>query len=322
MIKPVLALTAVLLAGVLAYQWSGWPPPPSAGVDGAMGPDGGNGLDATEDPLARLAPPEDREAYASVTERPLFRPQRKPAEAEPEAPEPAQGAQPAVDLAGLDLSAVVITPAVVSAWVRDNKGQELKRVRLGDELEGWAVKDILRDRLVLERQGERNELVLRDFTQTPPPRCTATASPPDPRDSAHAPEADPKAPAATQDDSTSGPRPGGRPPRTGRTDTQWIQSLTLLDRQPDHALARTEDSPSSAHWPWPWDSWPASAAIGTPPSRSTATGATSWIPIASPNGRGRAPRASAAPKASPSETTRCRRRSIRCSGAPEPSCGG
>jgi hypothetical protein len=169
-IRLALALTAMLLAGVLAYQWSGWPPPPpSEGVDGGMGPGGGNGLDSTEDPLARLTPPEDREAYASVTERPLFRPQRKPAEAEPEAPEPAPETQPAVDLAGLDLSAVVITPAVVSAWVRDNKGQELKRVRLGDELEGWAVKDILSDRLVLERQGERNELVLRDFTQTPPP---------------------------------------------------------------------------------------------------------------------------------------------------------
>ncbi len=170
MIRLTLALTAMLLAGVLVYQWSGWPPPPSSeGVNAGMGPDGGNGLDATEDLLARLTPPEDREAYASVTERPLFRPQRKPAEAEPEAPEPAPETQPAVDLAGLDLSAVVITPAVVSAWVRDNKGQELKRVRLGDELEGWAVKDILSDRLVLERQGERNELVLRDFTQTPPP---------------------------------------------------------------------------------------------------------------------------------------------------------
>jgi hypothetical protein len=174
-------LTAVLLAGLLTYQWSAWPPPlPSEAADGAMGPEGGGGLGSTEDPLARLAPPEDREAYASVTERPLFRPQRKPAEAEPDAPEAVPETQPGVDLAGLDLSAVVITPAVVSAWVRDNKAQELKRVRLGDELEGWAVKDILSDRLVLERQGERNELLLRDFTQMPPPAAPPPRARPTP----------------------------------------------------------------------------------------------------------------------------------------------
>jgi general secretion pathway protein N len=170
LIRLALALIAALLAGVLAYQWSGWPPPsPSLGADGALPSDGGSGQASTEDPLARLGPPEDREAYASVIERPLFRPQRKPPEAEPDTPEPLPETQPAVDLVGLDLSAVVITPAVVSAWVRDNKAQELKRVRLGDELEGWAVKDILSDRLVLERQGERNELLLRDFSQAPPP---------------------------------------------------------------------------------------------------------------------------------------------------------
>lgn len=181
MIRLALALTAALLAGVLAYQWSGWPPPSTSdGADGAVGSDGGSGLDSTEDPLARLAPPEDREAYASVTERPLFRPQRKPPEAEPDAPEPLAEAQPAVDLVGLDLSAVVITPAVVSAWVRDSKAQELKRVRLGDELEGWAVKDILSDRLVLERQGERNELLLRDFTQMPPPAAPPPRARPTP----------------------------------------------------------------------------------------------------------------------------------------------
>lgn len=181
MIRLALALTAALLAGVLAYQWSGWPPQsPAVDADGTLPPDGGGGLASTEDPFARLGPPELREAYASVTERPLFRPQRKPPEAEPDTPEPLPETQPAVDLVGLDLSAVVITPAVVSAWVRD-KAQELKRVRLGDELEGWAVKDILSDRLVLERQGERNELLLRDFTQAqapppvaPPPRARPT----------------------------------------------------------------------------------------------------------------------------------------------------
>ncbi|MGE5154145.1 MAG: hypothetical protein ACM3ST_09025 [Bdellovibrio bacteriovorus] len=169
MIKPILAVTAALLTGVLFYQWSGWPPPPLPEGDGGLPPGGVTGVDSGADPLARLEPPEDREAYASVTERPLFRPQRRPPEEDPETPEQAPETKPAVDLAGLDLSAVVITPGVVSAWIRDSKAQELKRVRPGDELEGWAVKDILSDRLVLERQGELNELLLRDFTKAPPP---------------------------------------------------------------------------------------------------------------------------------------------------------
>lgn len=170
MIRLGLAFAALLLAGLLAYQWIGWPPSPAA--DGSSGAAGSNGAGAQGSPdelLERLEPPEDRDAYASVTERPLFRPQRKPAEAEPEVAEPPPEAQTPADLASLDLSAVVITPAVVSAWVRDNKAQELKRVRLGDELTGWVVKDIQSDRLVVERQGERNELLLRDFSKMPPP---------------------------------------------------------------------------------------------------------------------------------------------------------
>jgi general secretion pathway protein N len=179
-IRLALALMALALAGVLAYQWSGWPPPPPTDeAHGAHSPDGGDQAESL-DPLARLGTPEPREAFASVTERPLFRPQRKPPEAEPEeTPAPVPEAQPAADLAAFDLSAVVITPGLLSAWVRDTKGQELKRLRLGDELEGWAVREILSDRLVLERQGERNELLLRDFSKSPhpvapPPRARPT----------------------------------------------------------------------------------------------------------------------------------------------------
>lgn len=168
MIRLVPPLTVLLLGTVLAYQWSDWPPPlASKDTPGAADPEGGNGQ-GQGDPLAGLGPHEPKEAYASVTERPLFRPQRKPPDAVAGAG-PSLDPQAAVDLTGVDLSAVVISPSVVSAWVRDNQAQGLRRVRLGDELEGWAVKDILGDRVVLERQGERNELLLRDFSQVPPP---------------------------------------------------------------------------------------------------------------------------------------------------------
>jgi len=170
MIKLALSLAAVLLAALVAYQWSDWPAQTTGDASArTTGSGGGKIEDPRDDLLQRLEPMEDREAYASVIERPLFRPQRKPPEEEPEEETPAPEVPEARDLAGFDLSAVVITPGVVSAWVRDPNAQELKRLRLGDELAGWSVKDILSDRLVLERQGEHDELILRDFSQMPPP---------------------------------------------------------------------------------------------------------------------------------------------------------
>ena len=66
----------------------------------------------------------------------------------------AQQEQPS-DLARLDLNAVLITPTASSAWVWDPSKKELVRLRPGDDLEGWSVQEILSDRVLLERQGER-----------------------------------------------------------------------------------------------------------------------------------------------------------------------
>jgi len=180
-IRAALALVA-LLVGVLALQWKDWPPAPSAvGLDLPAGTGGESGAPGDPDPLARLTPPEPRDSYASVTERPLFRPERKPEEPQPE--DAADETQPevATSLDGMDVSAVIITPAVVAAWIRDPKAPDLKRLRLGDDLEGWSVKEIQSDRVVLERQGELDELLLRDFTKAQAPAAptppTARARP-------------------------------------------------------------------------------------------------------------------------------------------------
>lgn len=178
MIRLVLVLLGLGLGALLAYQWKDWPPPPPGSQPVAAVPRAEGGERPPEpDPLARLSPPEPREQLAGITERPLFRPQRKPPEPEEEEPESVAEPEEAVDLSGFDLSAVVLTPTVSSAWVKTPGGADLKRLRPGDELEGWSVKEIQSDRLVLERQGERNELILRDFSQaleaTPKPRQVA-----------------------------------------------------------------------------------------------------------------------------------------------------
>ena len=200
MIRAILALVSLAIGGLLAYQWKDWPPPNPAARPVTQAPiaTGGAG-EVDPDPLARLSPPEPRDTYAAVIERPLFRPERKPPdpdENEPEQPEPEP--ETATTLDGMDLSAVVITGGVTSAWVKPPGSGDLIRLRLGDDLEGWSVKEIQPDRLVLERQGERDELPLRDFTAAPPP------APPAPNPARQRPDAPRQA---------RGPTPPARSPR-------------------------------------------------------------------------------------------------------------
>jgi hypothetical protein len=171
----VLLSLTLALAGLLIMQWRDWPQPlpplESERPDSGAADPGG----AANDPATRLAPPESKETFASIAERPLFRPQRKPPEPPSTDPEPATPTEEAGSLEGIDLSAVLISPGVTLAWIKDPNEPVLKRLRLGDEHAGWSVKSILADRVVLERQGETNELILRDFgmTASAPPAVPA-----------------------------------------------------------------------------------------------------------------------------------------------------
>lgn len=166
--RPAL-LFAVLLAGSLvAWQWRGWPPqvptPPPAG-DVTDAAEAAAGVPEAED---LLSPPPPIEDYASIAERPLFLPDRRPPPDEPEEDGEAPPTEE-TDLAGTDLVSVVITPAVVSAWIRKPQERGTIRLRLGDGYEGWTVQSIEPGELVLERQGEISRLELRDYTNAPPP---------------------------------------------------------------------------------------------------------------------------------------------------------
>ncbi|ADC63908.1 hypothetical protein [Allochromatium vinosum] len=169
---PVL-VALVLLAG-LTLQWLGWPPPMPV-LESANAP-GGNpsGVSSTQpDLLARLETFDSRDNYASIVERPLFRPDRKP---EPLNDDPAdtRGPEANVELSAFDLNAVLITSEIVSAWVQDPTQLKLRRLRIGDDLQGWSVTDIQEDRVLLERQGRQDALILRDYSKPVP----ATAPPP------------------------------------------------------------------------------------------------------------------------------------------------
>jgi len=179
MIQAALALVTLVLAAVLVLQWKDWPRsvPPVQGQAPVAAP---SGAEPQPGPLAGLGPPEGKDTYASVSERPLFRPQRKPEEPLPDEPAADLAPEQVTALEGIDLSAVLIAPGLASAWIKDPALPNLKRLRLGDDYGGWQVKDIQADRLVLERQGETNQLILRDFSQVAP-GATPPAAPPQAR---------------------------------------------------------------------------------------------------------------------------------------------
>jgi hypothetical protein len=94
-------------------------------------------------------PPID--AFAEVTNRPLFSPTRRP-------PEHAEDALGSTD-------ELVLTGIVVSAFDRTaliRHGQPLKtaRVREGQSIAGWTVRSISTDRVLIENAGTEHELRL------------------------------------------------------------------------------------------------------------------------------------------------------------------
>lgn len=161
-----LALTLVL---VLVWQWHDWPPTaPGLGAR-PRSPTTQVPSPATENPLERLSPLEDKGKYAPIAERPLFLMDRQPLAEAPKVENKVKPGPPS-NLARLNLNTILITPSESSAWVWDPAQKTSVRLRLGDELAGWSVREILSDRIRLERQGERNTLVLRDYKNLPPPR--------------------------------------------------------------------------------------------------------------------------------------------------------
>ncbi|MBB1072966.1 hypothetical protein HUU62_00860 [Rhodoferax sp. 4810] len=164
--KWLLTLVILALSAILYQQWWHWtpptaPPPPPAAAS-----------TAPPAPALTAPPPPSQESYSVVIERPLFLPDRRPPppSSKTTAGEPEATVVP-VDVAVLDsfdLSAILIIGATHSAWIRKTRGPEVVRVRHGELLEGWMVKEITADSVLLEQQGQTKRLVLRDYDKPPP----------------------------------------------------------------------------------------------------------------------------------------------------------
>ena len=171
-------VVALILCAVLTWQWIGWPPAPPASEAASPTIDPVPTVPSSQPQLlARLEAPDARDNYVAIIEHPLFRPDRKP---EPPADEALNtpASEESAELNAFDLNAVLITPDVVSAWVQDPAQPKLRRLRIGDDLQGWSVTDIQEDRVLLERQGQQDALILRDYSKVSP--ASAPPSTPSP----------------------------------------------------------------------------------------------------------------------------------------------
>jgi hypothetical protein len=174
MIRILLAGLVMGLGGLLYWQWADWPPPPPLGGEVARAQAADVPATQVSDPIADLKPLEDREEYAVVRDRPLFRPDRRPPKEEPTGAVEAPPVEES-DLGGFDLTGIIISPGVTTAWIKDPQQQTPVRLRPGETLAGWTVTEILGDRLVVERQGKSDTLYLRDFKA---PAAPGAAAPP------------------------------------------------------------------------------------------------------------------------------------------------
>ena len=167
-----MAVAVAALSGLLYLQWHDWPPGPrliETVEDAAV--TAGSTTGEALDPLADLELPRDRQDFDVVSQRPLFRPDRRPKKEE-KGPQEPEVAQEATELDGFDLTAVLITGDKKRAWLKNPKEQKASKVREGDDVSGWTVTKIEADLITLERHGEPHKIDLLDFTKpaAPPAR--------------------------------------------------------------------------------------------------------------------------------------------------------
>lgn len=213
--KGLLGFGALFLVAVLVLQWHAWPPDARlpAGIAGPADAALPTAPAADPNPLDMLDSPLEKEEYAIVAERPLFMPERRPAPEEPDKPAPPEEKRN-VEIDAMDLTAIVITPMESVAWVRTPSSQKPEKLRQGDDLDGWTVKTIFGDEIELERQGETDTLVLRDYKKAPPPAARRPRRPVSRTQR-------PTRPTPVKRTNTP-PRPGARLPRT-RSNAQPTQ---------------------------------------------------------------------------------------------------
>jgi general secretion pathway protein N len=149
-LTPVLGAICVLLAvallGVLGgagrgLSWNATPPGKSAAVT---------------ERAVQLTPPKPLASYAEIWQRPLFTADRKPMER-------VAGEVQGASLGDLELTGIIMTPALRMALLHDRTGDREVRVREGATLPDgrWTLSELAARSATFDSGGERKELVLK-----------------------------------------------------------------------------------------------------------------------------------------------------------------
>jgi hypothetical protein len=162
LVLPLLTVCAVLAVAV--YLQSGaelaLPDDPS-GVAAALEP----AIERSDEPAFGMPPIEH---FSETVTRPLFMSTRRPPE--PGAPTAATPERATTVLPALEVSGIVISPRERLALLARGRSSEVIRVFEGELVEGWVVRSILPDRVILERDGRQQELMLKDKAPRAPDR--------------------------------------------------------------------------------------------------------------------------------------------------------
>lgn len=98
-------------------------------------------------------------AYAEIAERPLFTPSRRPPDADEDASvEQAQTAGPGLFI----LTGVILSGTEKIAFLASRSSDEVKRLREGDDMDGWTLVSVEPDKVVLRSTGREQEVLLED----------------------------------------------------------------------------------------------------------------------------------------------------------------
>lgn len=151
--SPLLLLLCLVLAGLVAAQLL----LPEKNL-----PTGSTTANAAASPVtANLRPGfsmRPLDAFSEVIERPLFRPDRRPAPVVVDAAK-ADG----TSRQGYALLGVVIDDDMRMALLRPKGAKRTLRILEGQQIDGWTVEDVRPDRVVMRRGGVSEEVRLRDL---------------------------------------------------------------------------------------------------------------------------------------------------------------
>jgi hypothetical protein len=147
----VLALICVALALLAVGELQASPSPPSSDSPArSLGTPVDREAAATLSPSPPVSLP-SLQSFASVTDRPLFSPNRQPAKVH-------SGESNA--WSSFVLAGIIITPELCEAMVLHNQPPLLVAVHEGDAIDGWTLESLFPDHAVFRNDAEERELKL------------------------------------------------------------------------------------------------------------------------------------------------------------------